>query len=337
MRVTPEKWKGVALSVGLFATTAAGCAHQQPTAQAAAENPRPGASGHRAHEEWQGSYPSLDSQKAFRVVNVIAPPKGFLGNIAYDTQRGRLWLISMGKPTNPDGSKLYEIDPKTGAVLRTADLPFAGDLASPVFVDGYLYEGVYHQSKMYKVSVGDVEPFGAIVREVNLPTLTDLKLTDEVHPMPFIEFGGVAQAPGDKLVFHADDVGELITIDRETGKLVQRVRTLKALGGIATVVSGDNYYVLGNSDPRGAYCALSYPPAVSRSPDQKDISWALINGNTGSVLASIRRQNSPAYAATVSLMKHEEVAGTPYGRFTFLATGEQGILTLEWTPSKDAY
>jgi hypothetical protein len=144
--------------------------------------------------------------------------------------------------------------------------------------------------------------------------------------------------PDKQIMFHADDVGELITIDRESGKVLKRVRTLKALGGIASAAGPDGkFYVIGNSDPRGSYCALAYPPAVSRSATQRDISWALLDGETGEVLASIRRQNSPAYASTISLVKHEDKAGSPYGRFVFLATGEEGILTMEWTPVKDAY
>ncbi|HVE84151.1 MAG TPA: hypothetical protein VND93_14940 [Myxococcales bacterium] len=316
----------------------AGCASQQ-AAEKPAEfvNPRPGQPGHRAHEEWQGQYPSLESLRAFKVTRTIAPPAGFLGNLAYDPA-GRLFLVSMGPPTNPSGpSMLYQLDPDSGKVTAQAKMPFQGDLASPVYIDGYLYQGVYHESKMYKVSVG-ARDFGAVVKTIPLPTLNDLKLADESHPVPFIEFGGVAVTPDKNIIFHADDVGELITIDRETGSILNRVRTLKALGGIASAKAPDGrFLVLGNSDPRGSYCALSYPPTVSRSAQQKDISWAVLDGQTGEVLASLRKQNSPAYASTIALVRHEAVDGAPYGKFVFLATGEEGILTMEWTPAKDSY
>jgi hypothetical protein len=324
----------------LGALGVAGCASQKAAEKSQEEfvNPRPGQPGHRAHEEWQGQYPSLESLRSFKVTRTIAPPDGFLGNLAYDTAGNRLFLVSMGPPTNTMGpSMLYQLDPESGKVVAQAKMPFQGDLSSPVYIDGYVYQSVYHESKMYKVSVGQKD-FGAVVKVIPLPTLNDLKLPDESHPVPFIEFGGVAVTPDNNIVIHADDVGEFITIERETGKILNRVRTLKALGGIASARAPDGrMLVLGNSDPRGSYCALSYPPAVSRSAQQKDISWAVLDGQTGEVLASLRKQNSPAYASTIALVKHEAVKDAPYGRFVFLATGEEGILTMEWTPTKDSF
>lgn len=300
-------------------------------------NPRPGEPGHEIHEEWQGEYPTPDSQQQFQVVRTLPLPDGFLGNMAADTESGRIWLISLGEPTGNGPSMLYEIESMTGDVLAKAEMPFEGDLNSPVFIDGYLYQGVFHQSKMHKISVAP-ESFGQIVKTVDLPTLNDLNLVDESHPMPFIEFGGVAVTPDRQIVIHADDVGEFIKLDRDTGEILARTRTLKALGGIAAAGLGDGeYVVLGNSDARGGYCALSYPPELSRTPEQKDISWALLNGQTGEVLASIRRQNSRAYASGVALLKHAEVPGSPYGQFNFLATGEEGLLEIAWTPAAGAY
>lgn len=309
------------------------------TAQDQYANPRPGQPGHREHVEWQGAFPTLEALKGFKVIRSIKPPNGFLGNLTYDVASGRLWLISLGPPTNTKGpSMLYEIDPMTGKVLAQAEMPFKGDFGEPVYIDGYLYQGIFHESKMYKIVAGDRANLGKIVKSIPLPTINDLKLVDEAHSFPFIEFGGVAVTPDKNIMFHADDVGELITIDKETGKILARARTIKAMGGI-TAVNGakDELLVLGNSDPRGGYCALSYPPALSRSPEQRDISWALLDGRTGEVLASIRAQNSRAYASTVELMKQEKVPNTPFGRYTFLATGEEGILIMQWTPIKDAY
>lgn len=310
-------------------------AQQRP----ADDNPRPGQPGHNTHKEWQGAYPTLKTQNDFKVVRTFAPPEGFLGNLAYDSATGRLWLISVGPPTNPKGpSMLYEMDPQSGRVVAQAKMPFKGDLSEPVYVDGFLYQGVFHESRIYKVSVDDPATFGEVVKTIPVPTLVDLKLIDESHPVPFIEFGGMAVTPDKNLMIHADDVGELITIERETGRILSRVRTLKALGGITGVPDKNGrFYVLGNSDPRGGYCALSFPPALSRTPDQRDISWALLDSKTGEVLASIRTQNSRAYASTVELVGHEESPGAPYGRMTFLATGEEGVIVLQWTPSKDAF
>lgn len=303
-------------------------------AQQAPTQPRPGQPGHTTHKEWEGVYPTPEATAKFRLVRAFAPPTGFLGNLTYDAASKRLWLISVGPPTNGTGpSTLYEIDPASGRVLAQAAMPFKGDLSEPVYVDGFLYQSVFHESKVYKVVVDDRSRFGEIVKEIPLPTLLDLRLRDEAHPVPYIEFGGVTLTPEKQLMIHADDVGEFITLDRETGRILSRVRTLKALGGIAGVRDQKGrFMVLANSDPRGGYCALSFPPALSRTRDQKDISWALIDPETGEVLASIRTQNSPAYASTMELVSHEASPGTPFGRFTFLATGEQGILELEWTP-----
>jgi hypothetical protein len=301
------------------------------------QNPRPGEPGHQTHKEWQGAYPSLDVLGTFKVVKAFAPPDGFIGNLTFDRASHRLWLVSLGPPTNTKGtSMVYELDPDTGKVLAQAPLPLKGDFGEPVYIDGYLYQGVFHESKLYKIAAGDRRELGKIVSVIPLPTLNDLKLGDEAHPVPYIEFGGVTATPDKNLMIHADDVGELITLERDTGRILSRVRTLKALGGIAAVPTGSDFFVLGNSDPRGGYCALSFPPALSRTPDQRDMSWALLDPRSGEVLASIRTQNSPAYASTIELMDYQPIPGT-FGRLRFLATGEDGILTLEWTPSRDAY
>ncbi len=300
-------------------------------------NPRPGEPDHQIHEDWQGNYPTPEALRNFQVIRTLPLPQGFLGNMAADPVSGRIFLVSLGRPTSKGPSQLYEINPQSGTVIASAEMPFEGDLSSPVFIDGHLYQGVFHQSKMYKVQV-DGPDFGKIVKVIPLPTLSDLNLVDESHPMPFIEFGGVAVSPDRQIVIHADDVGEFIKLERETGKILARTRTLKALGGIAAAArpNGD-FLVVGNSDARGGYCALSYPPELSRTPEQKDISWALLDGNNGQVLASLRWQNSRAYASGLALLKHQEVAGTPYGRFNFLATGEEGLLEIAWTPAAGAF
>lgn len=301
-------------------------------------NPRPGQEGHREHIEWQGDYASPEAYDDFRVLRTFAPPEGFLGNLTYDLESQRLFLVSLGPPTNEGSSMLYELNPKNGAILAQAAMPFQGDFGEPVFLDGHLYQGVFHESKLYKVAV-DGKSFGKVLGSIDLPTINDLNLVEEAHSYPFIEFGGVTATPDGNLMIHADDVGEYIKIDKESGKILARSRTIKAMGGITGVASldkGNPFFVLANSDPRGGYCALSYPPLLSRSPEQKDISWALTDGHTGEVLASLRRQGSRAYAGTVSLTGHEKVADSPFGRFTFFATGEEGILEIEWTPGREA-
>lgn len=303
------------------------------------KNPRPGQDGHQMHQEWEGALPTVKSRNDFRVKRAIPLPDGFLGNMAYDPGSKRLWLVSLGPPTAAKPSTLYEVDPQNGRVLAKAEMPFRGDFGSPVFIDGHLYQGVFHESKLYKVEVNDRARFGAVLGSVALPTINDLKLVDESHPYPFIEFGGVTATEDGDILIHADDVGEFIKIDKESGRILNRARTIKAMGGIAGTEHNGRFLVLGNSDPRGGYCALAYPPALSRSPEQKDISWALSDGYTGEVLASMRMQNSRAYASSVALVKHEPAAERelPYGKFTFFAMGEEGVLEIDWAPGRNAY
>lgn len=301
-------------------------------------NPRPGQAGHRPHVEWQGSYPKLGA-KNLKVVATLRPPDGFIGNMTYDAANNRLYLVSLGKPTNPNNSSIYQMDATTGKITAQAKLPLIGDFGDPVYIDGFVYQPVYHESTMYKIDVSNGEQFGKVVKEIPLPSHADLNLTDESHPYPFIEFGGAGVTKEKKIIFHADDVGEFITIEPENGKIISRVRTIKALGGLESVAANNRELVLANSDPRGGYCALSFPPALSRTPEQKDISWALLDARSGEVLASVRTQNSRAYAASVALKSYAPAGkgAKDYGRFTFFAFGEEGILAMEWNPTHDAY
>lgn len=302
-------------------------------------NPRPGQAGHRPHVEWQGAYPKLGATKSLKVIATLRPPDGFIGNMTYDAANDRLYLVSLGRPTNPNKSSIYQMDATSGKITAQAALPLIGDFGDPVYIDGHVYQPVYHESKIYKIDVSSGEQFGKVVKEIPLPTHADLNLTDESHPYPFIEFGGAGVTKDKKIIFHADDVGEFITVEPETGKIISRVRTIKALGGLESVAANNRELVIANSDPRGGYCALSFPPALSRTPEQKDISWALLDARSGEVLASMRTQNSRAYAASVALKSYAPAAkgAKNYGRFTFFAFGEEGILAMEWNPTHDAY
>src|SRR5438132_172817 len=68
---------GLALVCATAALGVGGCAtdtNGRNGGESAYANPRPGQLGHRAHEEWQGAYPSLESQRSFKVTGHIAPP-----------------------------------------------------------------------------------------------------------------------------------------------------------------------------------------------------------------------------------------------------------------------
>jgi hypothetical protein len=292
-------------------------------------------------------------QEDFKVIRSLVPVDGFVGNITYDQETGRLWLLSLGPPANTKGpSKLYEIDPVNGAVLAEATMPFLGAFGTPVYIDGFLYVGIPYQSTLYKIAASR-ERFGTIVKTIPLPTVNDVEFsqTDQVYRYPFIEFSGVTVTPDKHLMIHASDLGELITLNQETGRVLKRVRTLRGLGGITRVEGPHGEFMLiANTDPAGAALMIAMRQFMFRAahgivplssnpgllpamrPETKHINWVLIDGNQGTPLASIEQPNSRAFAGSTSLLKHEKVAGALYGRFTFLALGDEGILTIQWLP-----
>ena len=289
-------------------------------------------------------------QHDFRVKSVTRPPDGFIGNLAYDRESGRLWLISFGPPANTRGSStLYEYDLESGKVLAQAKMPFVGEFAAPVYIDGFLYLGVPFESKLYKIVAGDRANLGQIVKTIPLPTLVDLSpLGEDVYRFPFIEFRAATVTPDKNILIHASALGEFITLDEETGKVISRVKTLNGVDGIAGVPDmSDGFLVLSNVDPADASLrkemrtflfrsAHGVIPPSTRRPDEKAILWSLLDAKTGNALASIERPKSATYASSTAYVKHEAVPGAPYGRFTFLLASEDEILTLEWTPRSGA-
>ena len=281
----------------------------------------------------------------FRILRVFDAPPGFVGNLAFDAESKRLLLLSFGPPANTKGpSRLYELDPEDGRVLRTAQMPFLGELGTPVFSGGHLYQVVDHQSELHKISVAP-ESFGEIVETVELPGLNDIEV-EENDPLrfPFIAFRGLTATPEGQLVAHAQDIGEFFTLDPATGEPVSRVPTLRALGGIAAAQDPNGkLLILANSDPVKAtfdYHVRHYMfradhgmvPMVRHG--KKAVHWVLLDGASGEILASLRRLDPRAEGASVALIDHREVPGTPYGQFEFFATGEDGVFVLEWAPGR---
>lgn len=312
-----------------------------------------GEGGGQQHEGHQSAMRASASDglmphEELRILNVIRPPEGFVGNIAYDQQSGRMWLISLGPPANTKGpSTLYEVDPSSGKVLAQARMPFLGEFGSPAYIEGHLHIAISHESKLYKVAVGEGASFGKIVKTLALPTLNDLNvIDDEVYRFPFVEFSGIAASLDNNLLLHASDVGEFITIDKETGKILNRVKTLRGLGGIAGYKdSAGEFFLLGNYNPAEAMlkremrrflfrAAHGVVPISNRTYDDRTITWVLLDTKTGSPLAALERLNSSAIAGTISLAKHEAMPQTLYGKFTFFIRGDESILTMEWVPSR---
>jgi hypothetical protein len=297
------------------------------------------------------SAPAIDAAE-FKVVKLVKAPDNFMGGLAYDRGGGRLWLLSVGPPANTRTSSiLYRIDPETGKVMAQAKMPFLGEFGAPVYLDGNLYVGIPHASRLYKVSVDDAS-FGRIVREVRLPTLNDLdERISEPFRFPFINFPGLAVTPDKRLLLHAEDLGLLLTIDPESGRMLNKVRTMKGLSGATTAMGpGKELLLLGNADPEMTLLKRDMrifmfrsahgftPPYAVRTEqscgrnEARDITWALLEAETGEILASTLDRCSRTRAGAVALVRQEMASGFPYGKLTFLTLGEEGILTVEWKP-----
>jgi hypothetical protein len=303
--------------------------------------------------------PRSDNPGEFAVQRITPVPSGFMGVWAYDGAADRLWLLSFGPPANTKGaSTLYELAPESGKILAQARMPFLGECSAAVFDEGFLYVGVPHESKIYKVMAQDKAVLGKVVQSISIPTLIDLHPgPEEVFRFPFVSFFGMAVTPDHNLILHAQEIGELITLDRESGKVLNRVKTLHALGGI-TPVPGPNgeFMLLANADPEAAALRAEMrrflfrsthgitPPSAVRPdttcgrPEARDIRWVLIDGQTGDLLASANQQCVRTNAGSVALLGYEKVPGTRYGRFRFLAGGEERtVATIEWTPSDNSF
>lgn len=234
-----------------------------------------------------------------RVTRVTRVPEGFQGTFAFDRATGRLWLVSYGPPANTKGpSRIQELDPRSGRVLAQAELPFLGELATPVFLDGVLYQAVPYESKLYRVSV-DRARFGAVEGSVPLPSMRDLATPDEMHVyrFPFVNFSGAAPTADGKLLMYAEELGELITLEPRTGRVVSRVPTLQSLRGVTMVNAGGRQLVLAGADPTEAELKAQMRLFMFRSaegivpPSSADVrsrptSGVLLDPASGEVLAS---------------------------------------------------
>src|SRR5579872_3407482 len=267
--------------------------------------------------------PKVENSSEFAVRRVTPVPSGFMGVWTYDAASDRLWLLSFGPPANTQGaSTLYEVDAESGKILAQARMPFLGECSAAAFSDGFLYVGVPWQSKIYKVMAQDKSVMGKVVGSIPAPTLIELRPgPEEVFRFPFLSFFGLAVTPDHNLLLHAQELGELITLDRETGKVLNRVKTLHALGGI-TPVPGPNgeFLLLANADPEAAALRAEMrrflfrsnhgitPPSAVRPdmtcgrPEARDIRWVLIDGQTGDLLASTTQQCVRTDAGSVSLL-----------------------------------
>lgn len=280
--------------------------------------------------------------------SVLPLPNDFKGNVVYEPSSNRLFGVSLGPPANGHRvSRLYEFELRTGTVIAEAALPLVGTFGNAVYRDGYLYQPVPHESRLYKISVrhGD---FGRIAEHQKLPTILDLKLgADDLLRFTFIAFTGMAWTPNRNLMIHSEDLGELITINPTDGSVVSRVSTERALRGITAAVStsGGAFLLLANADPadarrkieerrfmfRGIHGVFELTPKCFPA-GVRALHWVLLDPNTGKVLSRTLPRLSHSPAGSVSFMRHEPVQGTIYGRYYFVTTGIDGIEILSWTP-----
>jgi hypothetical protein len=302
-----------------------------------------------------GSSVSLKpSNTTFRITRVLPLPDGFVGHLAYDAKGGRLWLVSYGPPANTRGpSTLYELDPATGRVLAQKALPFKGEFGAPLYRDGHLYLGIYHQRAIYQIAVDDRARLGEIVRTIQISSLNEMNLSahkEKVFRYPFFAFSALVGLPDGKLLTHSEELGELVTLDAETGKALRQVGTQPSLEGLCAVPGPNGETLLmGNTNPHEyemrAYMrkflfrgeASAAPMASAPAVEETGVIWMLVDPESGEVLSSIWHAPSRAKSGDAALIKHEKVPDTPYGRYELFALGQEGLLTIEWIPSNVAW
>jgi len=304
-----------------------------------------------AQHEHHAPPASAGETSGFRVVRVLNILPGFKGGMTFDPAAGRLFLMSFGPPANTKGpSILYEMDPAAGRVLRQAVMPFQGELASPVHIDGTLYQGVSYESKIYRIDARPGPGFGTILGTIALPTLDEIDHDGErsVFRFPFVSFRGMTKTPDGKLLLLAQELGDLVEVDPATGRFTRRVPTFKGLAAISAVpaMPGETgeRLLLAGSDPAQAefesqvrrfmFRAAHTGPPLASYRGKRDVLWVLLDAGTGDVLASHESLESRAEAGAVALLRREPVPGTPYGRLVFLSAGEEGLVEIEWTPEQ---
>lgn len=211
-----------------------------------------------------------------RHLSTVPVPAGFLGNLAWDADSDRLFLVSFGPPsTGWPSSRLLEVDRETGRVLHQADLPFRGSFGTPVVVDGELLQGVYVRSQLFRLGIEE-ESFGRVEEVARLPRVTDLGDIGARHRLrfPYLEIRSMTPVGEGHMALLSSDIGELITVDAKgiakadsatgsahTGsaaadgsapallEVVRRVALEPGLSGLARVPSAEGSWYLTSFDP----------------------------------------------------------------------------------------
>lgn len=305
-----------------------------------------------AQQQHSHAVPSTAAATDALVVSRVVPsPAGFIGNVTFDSVARRLWLVAYGPPANTFGpSALYELDPDTGRTISHRPLPLRGQLATPAYLDGALYQPVAYESRLYRIAV-DPPKAGEVVNRIALPTMLDLKPDDgEVYRFPYVEFTAAVALERDSLLLYAADLGEFVTIEPSTGRTLSRVRTARGLAGMTLVPDPAGPYVLATFDPvdaafkeetrrfmfRASHGILPLETVRAEgnygNPGQKTTTWVLLDPRNGEALASVAVESTRITPASIALVRREPVPGRRYGKLVAFAIGNEGLLTVEWTP-----
>lgn len=279
---------------------------------------------------------------------VLPLPDNFKGNIVYDPSADRLFGITLGPPANAQHpSTLYEFDSLTADVIAKAELPFTGRISNPVITNGFLYQAVPHESRLYKIATTTKE-FGQIIDSRPLPTLLDLELTKgDLIRFTFIAFSGMTLTNDENWLIQAEDLGQLITVDKHNGSVLNQISTPRSLRGITRVHSTEKpYLILANTDTsdarrkveerrfmyRGIHGIFKLMPDCFKS-GERVVQWSLIDPQTGKIIAETLPLVSRFKAESISFIRHEAVEESKFGRYVFMTTGPDGILIYAWTPN----
>ncbi len=289
--------------------------------------------------------PPVRAEGEFQLKRVVTLPEGFRGNVAFDRESARLFLISHGPPANSKGpSTLYELDRQTGRAIRRRVLPFLGELPGTVVIGGVLFVGVPFESKVYKVELTETAEFGAILGTLRIPDLTELGPTDkdDVFRFPFLGFQQLAAAEGGDLLVYSDALGSLLSLSIKDGSLVRRIDAAKGLMGLAHASeNGSAPLLIANSNPsivqyereaRRFQYRADHGSAAQIRYGAKEVLWMLLDASSGIVLASHDDPDSRIDAGTIAWTGHATREGSRYGKLSFYAVGQEGLFEVEWTP-----
>lgn len=285
------------------------------------------------------------------VRRVASMRSAFAGNVIADPASGRAWLMSYGPPAaDAPTSVLYEVDLNTGRTGRPIPMPFKGRFGAAAVANGSLYQVIPYESRLYEIAIAGPAA-GQIVRVLALPTYADVRVTEPARQrFPFIAFTDVIAANPRELRVYASDLGEIITLDAQNGRILKRVPTAKGLSGIVACPAGAGGALLLASFEPGAAAAQAHarryaPRAPSSSssleassgfgpfghPARPTTTWLVIDGETGEVLAATALESAMLDAGSIAIPRRADPSATGHILHA-LTLGKDGLYAVDWQP-----